>query len=99
MKPRSSSPWSSSPAAADSPSEIACRAGGLRREVRPRRVGAAHDQGEAREVRLALQAEELEHGVEAAARSLVLVASTPSMSNGTAPVSFAHRQDELLGST
>ena len=47
------------------------QAGGFRREIGPRGVGAAHDQREPRQRRLAFQPEQLEHGVEAAARALV----------------------------
>ena len=47
------------------------QAGRLRREVGPRGVGAAHDQREARQRGLALQPEQLEHGVERAALAFV----------------------------
>ena len=43
------------------------QAGGFRRDIGPRRVGAAHDQREPRERRLALQPEQLEHCIERAA--------------------------------
>ena len=47
------------------------QAGGLRREIGPRGVGAAHDQRETVKRWLVLQPEQLEHGVERAARALV----------------------------
>ena len=47
------------------------QAGRFRREVGPRGVGAAHDQSQPRQRRLAFQPEQLEHGVEAAAFALV----------------------------
>ena len=83
-----SRPWSSSPASADRPSETACNpaASGARSG---RAVSAPRTiDGEPRQRRLALQAEQLQHGVETAALALV-ASSTPSMSNGTPPVSRA----------
>ncbi len=70
-KPCRSRPWSSSPASADRPSGYGVQPGRFRRQIRPRGVGAAHDQSEPRQRRFALQTEQLQQSVEAAALALV----------------------------
>ncbi len=76
---------------ADNPERDGVQPRGFRREVRPRRVGAAHDEREPRQRRIALEPEHPSMVSKRAARALML-SSTPSMSNGTPPVSSRDRR-------
>jgi hypothetical protein len=69
-------------------------AGGLRREIEPRRVGAAHDDREVRERRIA-QAVVLEKGIEAAELAVVREVHVGNVVRQCVP--FSRRLEHFLG--